>query len=47
MKISNIIFNENSKSKSFIDRPPKNNNTYTTNPPTQKIINGLKLNLLY
>ena len=35
MKISNIIFNENSKSKSFIDRPPKNNNTYTTNSPTE------------
>jgi hypothetical protein len=35
MKISNIIFNENSKSKTFIDRPPKNNNTYTTNPPAE------------
>ena len=34
MKISNIIFNENYKSKSFIERPPKNN-TYTTNSPTE------------
>jgi hypothetical protein len=34
MKISSIIFNENSRSKSFIERLPKNN-PYTTNAPTE------------
>ena len=34
MKISSIIFNENSRSKSFIERPVKNN-PYTTNAPTE------------
>ena len=34
MKISSIIFNENIRSKSFIERPVKNN-PYTTNAPTE------------